>query len=149
MMLCSQQQGIVPAQAILLFIPTCFGLWECYKMRWSDPVLKSYKTFFFPITCRRCFSQRWPIFFSARCQWISHGLPSPGPAWRRLSASGRSVGLDSNIPVLVRGEQDGFYYHGTVKEESEVSACCCAVAAGVCDRVSCPLAVLMHHLNLV
>ncbi|XP_075282724.1 uncharacterized protein C11orf16 homolog isoform X2 [Opisthocomus hoazin] len=54
-----------------------------------------------------------------RCQWISHGLPSPGPAWRRLSASGRSVGLDSNIPVLVRGEQDGFYYHGTVKEESE------------------------------
>ncbi|KFQ49238.1 Uncharacterized protein C11orf16, partial [Nestor notabilis] len=45
--------------------------------------------------------------------------PSPDPARRRLSASGRSVALDSNIPVLVRGEQDGFYYHGTVKEELE------------------------------
>ncbi|KFZ46247.1 Uncharacterized protein C11orf16, partial [Antrostomus carolinensis] len=45
-------------------------------------------------------------------------LPSPGPAWKRLSAS-RSVGLDSNVPVLVRGEQDGFYYRGTVKEELE------------------------------
>ncbi|XP_074740503.1 LOW QUALITY PROTEIN: uncharacterized protein C11orf16 homolog [Strix uralensis] len=54
-----------------------------------------------------------------RCQWISHCFPSPGPAWKRLSASGRSVGLDSNVPVLVRGEQDGFYYHGTVKEEIE------------------------------
>ncbi|KFV99788.1 Uncharacterized protein C11orf16, partial [Fulmarus glacialis] len=46
-------------------------------------------------------------------------LPSPGPAWKRLSASGRSVGLDSNVPVLVRGKQDGFYYRGTVKEEIE------------------------------
>ncbi|XP_050754413.1 uncharacterized protein C11orf16 homolog [Gymnogyps californianus] len=54
-----------------------------------------------------------------RCQWISHCLPSPGPAWKRLSISGRSVGLDSNVPVLVRGEQDGFYYRGTVKEEVE------------------------------
>ncbi|XP_026706432.1 uncharacterized protein C11orf16 homolog [Athene cunicularia] len=54
-----------------------------------------------------------------RCQWISRCFPSPGPAWKRLSASGRSVSLDSNIPVLVRGEQDGFYYEGTVKEEIE------------------------------
>ncbi|KAM4777792.1 uncharacterized protein C11orf16 homolog isoform 1-T1 [Cyanocitta cristata] len=51
-----------------------------------------------------------------RCQWISHCLPSPGPAWKRLGGSG---GLDSNVPVLVRGEQDGFYYRGTVKEEME------------------------------
>lgn len=43
-----QEQGIVPAQASFLFLPTCFGLWECYKMRWSDPVLKSYRIFFFP-----------------------------------------------------------------------------------------------------
>ncbi|KAM6308960.1 uncharacterized protein C11orf16 homolog [Aegotheles albertisi] len=54
-----------------------------------------------------------------RCQWISRCLPSPGPARKRLSALGRSVGLDSNIPVLVRGEQDGFYYRGTVKEGLE------------------------------
>ncbi|KAM9556238.1 LOW QUALITY PROTEIN: uncharacterized protein C11orf16 homolog [Guaruba guarouba] len=54
-----------------------------------------------------------------RCQWITHCPASPEPAWKRLSASGRSVGLDSNIPVLVRGEQDGFYYRGTVKEEVE------------------------------
>uniref|UniRef100_A0A672UP92 Chromosome 11 open reading frame 16 n=1 Tax=Strigops habroptila TaxID=2489341 RepID=A0A672UP92_STRHB len=52
-----------------------------------------------------------------RCQWITHYPSSPEPAWKRLSASGRSVALDSNIPVLVRGEQDGFYYRGTVKEE--------------------------------
>ncbi|KAM6322042.1 uncharacterized protein C11orf16 homolog [Podargus strigoides] len=51
-----------------------------------------------------------------RCQWISHCLPSPGPAGKRLSTS---VGLDSNVPVLVRGEQDGFYYRGTVREETE------------------------------
>ncbi|KFV95453.1 Uncharacterized protein C11orf16, partial [Eurypyga helias] len=44
-------------------------------------------------------------------------LPSPGPAWNRLSNSEPSVGLDSNVPVLVRGEQDGFYYRGTVKED--------------------------------
>ncbi|XP_057274260.1 uncharacterized protein C11orf16 homolog [Pezoporus wallicus] len=54
-----------------------------------------------------------------RCQWITHCPPSPDPAWKRLSSSGRSMGLDSNIPVLVRGEQDGFYYRGTVKEEVE------------------------------
>ncbi|XP_063188697.1 uncharacterized protein C11orf16 homolog [Chroicocephalus ridibundus] len=54
-----------------------------------------------------------------RCQWISCCLPSPGPAWERLSASWRPAGLDSNVPVLVRGEQDGFYYRGTVKEEIE------------------------------
>ncbi|OPJ73884.1 hypothetical protein AV530_013311 [Patagioenas fasciata monilis] len=54
-----------------------------------------------------------------RCQWLSHCLPSSGPAWKRLSPSGRSVGLDSNVPVLVRREQDGFYYRGTVKEETE------------------------------
>ncbi|KAL2310207.1 hypothetical protein Nmel_006454 [Mimus melanotis] len=51
-----------------------------------------------------------------RCQWISHCLPSPDPAWKRL---GESEGTDSNVPVLARGEQDGFYYHGTVKEEME------------------------------
>ncbi|XP_009956254.1 PREDICTED: uncharacterized protein C11orf16 homolog, partial [Leptosomus discolor] len=54
-----------------------------------------------------------------RCQWVSQCLPSPGPAWKRLSATGRSVGLDSDVAVLVRGEQDGFYYRGTVKEEIE------------------------------
>ncbi|KAK2535734.1 hypothetical protein Q9233_003460 [Columba guinea] len=54
-----------------------------------------------------------------RCQWLSCCLPFPGLAWERLSTSGRSVGLDSNVPVLVRGEQDGFYYRGTVKEETE------------------------------
>ncbi|XP_035746855.1 uncharacterized protein C11orf16 homolog isoform X2 [Egretta garzetta] len=54
-----------------------------------------------------------------RCQWICHCLPSLGPAQKRLSTSGRSVGIDSNVPVLVRGEQDGFYYRGTVKEEIE------------------------------
>ncbi|KGL98029.1 Uncharacterized protein C11orf16, partial [Charadrius vociferus] len=46
-------------------------------------------------------------------------LPSPGPAWKRLSTLGRPVGLDSNVPVLVRREQDGFYYRGTIKEEIE------------------------------
>ncbi|KFQ78633.1 Uncharacterized protein C11orf16, partial [Phoenicopterus ruber ruber] len=46
-------------------------------------------------------------------------LPSPGPAWKRLSTLERSVGLDSSVPVLVRGERDGFYYRGTVKEEIE------------------------------
>lgn len=43
----SQNQGIIPAQASFLFLPTQFGLWECYKMRWSVPVLKSYKIIFF------------------------------------------------------------------------------------------------------
>ncbi|KAL9849692.1 uncharacterized protein C11orf16 homolog isoform 1-T1 [Geothlypis trichas] len=51
-----------------------------------------------------------------RCQWISHCPPSPGPAWKNLGESG---GTDSNVPVLARGEQDGFYYPGTVKEEIE------------------------------
>ncbi|KAF2977096.1 hypothetical protein EK904_007881 [Melospiza melodia maxima] len=52
----------------------------------------------------------------SKCQWISHCLPSPGPAWKSLGESG---GTDSNVPVLARGEQDGFYYPGTVKEEIE------------------------------
>ncbi|XP_062350424.1 uncharacterized protein C11orf16 homolog [Cinclus cinclus] len=51
-----------------------------------------------------------------RCQWISHCLPFPGPPWKRRGESG---GTDSNVPVLARGEQDGFYYRGTVKEEIE------------------------------
>ncbi|XP_039563676.1 LOW QUALITY PROTEIN: uncharacterized protein C11orf16 homolog [Passer montanus] len=51
-----------------------------------------------------------------RCQWISHCLPSLGPAWKSLGDSG---GTDCNVPVLARGEQDGFYYPGTVKEEIE------------------------------
>lgn len=34
------------------------------------------------------------------------------------------------MPVLARGEQDGFYYPGTVKEEIEVSDGCCVVAGG-------------------
>ncbi|KFQ30038.1 Uncharacterized protein C11orf16, partial [Merops nubicus] len=46
-------------------------------------------------------------------------LCSTSPAWKRLSTSGRSVGLGSNAPVLVRGGEDGFYYRGTVKEEIE------------------------------
>ncbi|XP_021258001.1 uncharacterized protein C11orf16 homolog isoform X2 [Numida meleagris] len=54
-----------------------------------------------------------------RCQWIGCCLPSPGPAWQRLSTLQRSVILDKNVPVLVRGERDGFYYRGTVKEEIE------------------------------
>ncbi|XP_068004136.1 uncharacterized protein C11orf16 homolog [Melanerpes formicivorus] len=54
-----------------------------------------------------------------RCQWLSHCLCSPGPAQKRLSTLGSSVGLGSNVPVLVRGEQDGFYYRGTIKEEKE------------------------------
>lgn len=83
------------------------------------------------MTYRIYFFQGWPIFFSSRCQWISHRLPSPGPAWKRLGGSG---GIDSNVPVLVRGEQDGFYYRGTVKEEIEVSDGCCVVAEGMCNR---------------
>ncbi|XP_066042955.1 uncharacterized protein C11orf16 homolog [Chamaea fasciata] len=51
-----------------------------------------------------------------RCQWISHCLPSSGPAWKRLGESG---GPESKVPVLARGELDGFYYPGTVKEEIE------------------------------
>ncbi|KFV01340.1 Uncharacterized protein C11orf16, partial [Tauraco erythrolophus] len=46
-------------------------------------------------------------------------LSSLGLAQKRLSSSGRPEGLDRNVPVLVRGEQDGFYYRGTVKEEVE------------------------------
>lgn len=123
-------------------------------MRWCDPVLKSYMIFFFPwrFFSRSRFSQCWPFFFFfffPRCQWINHCLPSPGPAWKRLSTSGRSVGLDSNVPVLVRGGQDGFYYRGTVKEEIEVSDGFCAIVMGMCNRVSSPPAVLTHHLSLV
>lgn len=58
------------------------------------------------------------------------------------------MGLDSNIPVLVRGEQDGFYYRGTVKKEVEVSDGCCAVVVGMCNRVSSP-AVLTYQLSFV
>lgn len=43
----SQDQGIIPAQASFLFLPTVYGLWECYKMRRSVPDLKSYKIIFF------------------------------------------------------------------------------------------------------
>uniref|UniRef100_A0A8D2QJP7 DUF4537 domain-containing protein n=1 Tax=Zonotrichia albicollis TaxID=44394 RepID=A0A8D2QJP7_ZONAL len=39
-----------------------------------------------------------------------------GPAWKSLGELG---GTDSNVPVLARGEQDGFYYPGRVKEEIE------------------------------
>ncbi|KFZ69560.1 Uncharacterized protein C11orf16, partial [Podiceps cristatus] len=46
-------------------------------------------------------------------------LLSPGPEWKRLSPLERSEGLDSNVPVLARGERDGFYYRGTVKGEVE------------------------------
>ncbi|KAM6274477.1 uncharacterized protein C11orf16 homolog [Porphyrio hochstetteri] len=53
------------------------------------------------------------------CRWMSRCLPSSGLPSKKLSTSGSSVSLDSNVPVLVRGEQDGFYYHGTVKEEVE------------------------------
>ncbi|KFV70842.1 Uncharacterized protein C11orf16, partial [Dryobates pubescens] len=42
-----------------------------------------------------------------------------GPAQKRLSTLGSSVGLGSNVPVLVRREQDGFYYRGRIKEEKE------------------------------
>lgn len=126
----SQDQGIIPAQASFLFPPTLFGLWECYKMRWSVPVLKPYKMIFF-MTCRICFFQGWPIFFSSRCQWISHCPPSPGPAWKSLGESG---GTDSNVPVLARGEQDGFYYPGTVKEGIEVSDGCYVIAGSMCNR---------------
>ncbi|XP_072194927.1 uncharacterized protein C11orf16 homolog [Excalfactoria chinensis] len=53
------------------------------------------------------------------CQRIGSCLSSLGPAWQRLSTMQRSVILDKNVPVLVRGEHDGFYYRGTVKEEME------------------------------
>ncbi|XP_014731829.1 PREDICTED: uncharacterized protein C11orf16 homolog [Sturnus vulgaris] len=71
--------------------------------------------------CCRSSSVVYPVWIAEpftlqRCQWISHCLPSPGPAWRRLGESG---GTDSSVPVLARGEQDGFYYQGTVKEEIE------------------------------
>ncbi|KFV84043.1 Uncharacterized protein C11orf16, partial [Struthio camelus australis] len=39
--------------------------------------------------------------------------------WKKLSVSERLAGLARNAPVLVRGEHDGFYYRGTVKEELE------------------------------
>uniref|UniRef100_A0A8V0ZEU9 Chromosome 11 open reading frame 16 n=1 Tax=Gallus gallus TaxID=9031 RepID=A0A8V0ZEU9_CHICK len=54
-----------------------------------------------------------------RCQRFGCCLPSLGPAWQRLSTSQRSAILAKNVPVLVRGEHDGFYYRGTVKEEME------------------------------
>lgn len=61
-----------------------------------------------------------------------------------LSVSGRSGGLDKNVPVLVRRERDGFYYRGTVKEEIEVSDSCSHV--GVCNRV-CVVRVKSVHLQ--
>lgn len=45
------------------------------------------------------------------------------------------MSLDSNVPVLVRGEEDGFYYRGTVKEEIEVSDSCCVVVMGMGNRM--------------
>lgn len=48
-----------------------------------------------------------------------------------LSMSQRSAILAKNVPVLVRGEHDGFYYCGTVKEEVEVSNSLCAVVMRV------------------
>lgn len=87
------------------------------------------------MTYRIYFFQGWPIFFSSRGQWISHCLPFPGPARKRL---GRSGGTDINVPVLARGEQDGFYYRGTVKEEIEVSDGCCVVAGGMSSHRSSP-----------
>lgn len=45
--------------------------------------------------------------------------------------SQRSAILAKNVPVLVRGEHDGFYYRGTVKEEVEVSNSLCAVVMQV------------------
>lgn len=84
------------------------------------PFLNLTRLVFF-MTYRICFFRGWLIFFSSRCHWISQCLPSPGPAWKRLGGSG---GTDSNVPVLVRGEQDGFYYQGTVKGELEVSDGC-------------------------
>ncbi|OXB80520.1 UNVERIFIED_CONTAM: hypothetical protein H355_016310 [Colinus virginianus] len=47
-----------------------------------------------------------------RCHCIGCCLPSCGSAWQRLSTS-------QSIPVLVRGEHDGFYYRGTIKKEME------------------------------
>uniref|UniRef100_A0A8C4JKV3 Chromosome 11 open reading frame 16 n=1 Tax=Dromaius novaehollandiae TaxID=8790 RepID=A0A8C4JKV3_DRONO len=49
----------------------------------------------------------------------SRCLLSPDAAWKRPSVLARSAALASNVPVLVRGERDGFYYRGTVKEELE------------------------------
>ncbi|XP_067151626.1 LOW QUALITY PROTEIN: uncharacterized protein C11orf16 homolog [Apteryx mantelli] len=54
-----------------------------------------------------------------KCQWISRRLLSPDAAWKGPSVPVRSAALASNVPVLVRGEHDGFYYRGTVKEELE------------------------------
>ncbi|XP_068801118.1 uncharacterized protein C11orf16 homolog [Struthio camelus] len=54
-----------------------------------------------------------------RCQWISCCPLSPDAVWKKLSVSERLAGLARNAPVLVRGEHDGFYYRGTVKEELE------------------------------
>lgn len=99
---------------------------------------------FFFLTYGSCFLTAGPFFFYSRCQWINHCLPSPGAAWRMLSVSGRSGGLEKNVPVLVRRERDGFYYRGTVKEEIEVSDSCSH--AGVCNRV-CVVRVKSVHLQ--
>lgn len=88
-------------------------------------------------------------FLSFKVSMDYHCLCSPGPAQKRLSSLGKSMGLGSNVPVLVRGEQDGFYYRGTIKEGAEVSDSCCAVVTGTFKKVSSPPAALLHHLSLV
>lgn len=61
--------------------------------------------------------------------------------------SQRSAILAKNVPVLVRGEHDGFYYHGTVKEEMEVSNSLCAVVMRV-GVMGCALLVRSVHLQV-
>lgn len=55
----SQEWGFYPAQASFLFPSTLLDLWECYKMRCSDPVLTR---FFFSWPTVAVFSYCWPIF---------------------------------------------------------------------------------------
>lgn len=61
--------------------------------------------------------------------------------------SQRSAILAKNVPVLVRGEHDGFYYRGTVKEEMEVSNSLCVVVIWV-GVTGCALSVRSVHLQL-
>ncbi|KGL84912.1 Uncharacterized protein C11orf16, partial [Tinamus guttatus] len=46
-------------------------------------------------------------------------LPAHITVWKRPSVLESSAALARDVPVLVRGEHNGFYYHGTVKEELE------------------------------